>query len=219
MPTPTFLKLPNEKRSRIVERAIEEFSEHPYRQASLSRIVVRAGIAKGSLYQYFDDKLDLYEWLVTDELGRRGAPAQPAEPDPSTELFEGLRLRVLEALRFAQAKPRLARIIYTLHEPSGDDDAGPLHARLRERRYIEMLELLSDARSRGKLHPDVDLSVAAMLLASLLTRGVVESLLARARTDMKGLLAGKADVLTDADLEDLAASLTSFLRRGLGVVN
>ena len=45
MPTSTFLNLPADKRGRIVELAIEEFSERPYAQASLSRIVARAGIA------------------------------------------------------------------------------------------------------------------------------------------------------------------------------
>jgi AcrR family transcriptional regulator len=71
MPKPTFLNLPDAKRDRITELALDEFSTHPYRQASLSRIVARAGIAKGSMYQYFENKLDLYRWLVTDELERR----------------------------------------------------------------------------------------------------------------------------------------------------
>ena len=43
---------------------MKEFAEHPYEQASLSRIVENCGIAKGSMYQYFEDKLDLYLYIV-----------------------------------------------------------------------------------------------------------------------------------------------------------
>ena len=71
MPKPTFENLPDAKRELIIQLAAEEFAAHAYRQASLSRIVARAGIAKGSVYQYFDNKLDLYRWLMTEELPRQ----------------------------------------------------------------------------------------------------------------------------------------------------
>lgn len=49
--------------------ALEEFADRDYDGASVSRVVARAGIAKGSIYQYFIDKKDLYLHLV-DEAGR-----------------------------------------------------------------------------------------------------------------------------------------------------
>ena len=49
MASTTFDNLPAEKRERIIELALAEFAEHPYALASLSRIVERAGIAKGSI--------------------------------------------------------------------------------------------------------------------------------------------------------------------------
>ena len=68
MPTATFFGLPEDRRTRLVEEAITEFAERSYAEASLSQIVRRAGIAKGSLYQYFSDKLDLYRWLLAEEV-------------------------------------------------------------------------------------------------------------------------------------------------------
>lgn len=64
MPKETFFNLSQEKRNKITELALEEFALHDYRTASLSRIVEKAGISKGSMYQYFDDKKELYLYLV-----------------------------------------------------------------------------------------------------------------------------------------------------------
>src|SRR5262245_26197301 len=64
MPEPTFDRLPAAKRQRIIDTAIAEFAEHPYDVASVSRIVEQAGIAKGSLYQYFEHKQDLFLFLI-----------------------------------------------------------------------------------------------------------------------------------------------------------
>ncbi|HQN45353.1 MAG TPA: helix-turn-helix domain-containing protein, partial [Anaerolineaceae bacterium] len=60
MPRPTFFNLPDEKRQKILEAAIDEFAERDYESASVSQIVIQAGIPKGSLYQYFVDKSDLH---------------------------------------------------------------------------------------------------------------------------------------------------------------
>ena len=59
MPKETFLNLPEEKRNRILDAAIQEFAANPYDVASISNIVRKVGIAKGSFYQYFEDKKDL----------------------------------------------------------------------------------------------------------------------------------------------------------------
>ncbi len=64
MPKQTFLNLDDTKRERFLAAADKEFALHDYAQASISRIVAELGIAKGSLYQYFDDKQDLYVFLI-----------------------------------------------------------------------------------------------------------------------------------------------------------
>ena len=71
MPTLTFARLPAARRDRLITAAIAEFAERSYTEASLSRIARRSRIAKGSFYQYFEDKLDLYRYLLGDEAARR----------------------------------------------------------------------------------------------------------------------------------------------------
>ena len=60
VPTVTFANLPEEKRQQLIDIALEEFATKPYEQASITNIVKLAGIAKGSIYQYFENKKDLY---------------------------------------------------------------------------------------------------------------------------------------------------------------
>jgi len=74
----TFLNLDEEKRRHIISLAYTEFATHTYTGASLSRIVERAGIAKGSIYQYFDDRMDLYLYLL-EKAAERKLPASQRE--------------------------------------------------------------------------------------------------------------------------------------------
>lgn len=50
----TFYNLPKEKKDMIIRALKEEFEEFPIFEASVSSIVKRAGIPRGSFYQYFE---------------------------------------------------------------------------------------------------------------------------------------------------------------------
>lgn len=66
MCTETFLHLPEEKRSRFLEAAWGEFTRVKFADASINQIVRNAGIPRGSFYQYFADKEDLFNYLLRD---------------------------------------------------------------------------------------------------------------------------------------------------------
>jgi AcrR family transcriptional regulator len=70
LPKQTFIKLPIDKRETLIRAAINEFSRAPLFEASISNIVKEAGIPRGSFYQYFEDKEDLYYFLL-DEYSKR----------------------------------------------------------------------------------------------------------------------------------------------------
>lgn len=65
MPKETFYNLPQDKRQRIINAAIDEFSKEHYSNVTINAIVKAAGIPKGSFYQYFENKDDLYIHLFT----------------------------------------------------------------------------------------------------------------------------------------------------------
>jgi len=52
-----------EKRERIINAALEEFSNNTFEKASTNNIVKNAGISKGLLFHYFDNKKSLKEYL------------------------------------------------------------------------------------------------------------------------------------------------------------
>lgn len=60
MPKETFFHLPLEKQQRIMKAAKKEFSKSPLAEASIAKIIKDADIPRGSFYQYFEDKEDLY---------------------------------------------------------------------------------------------------------------------------------------------------------------
>lgn len=66
MPKDTFFNLDEIKRQRIVDAAIEEFSRLHYDKVTINGIVKNAEIPKGSFYQYFENKDDLYIYLFTN---------------------------------------------------------------------------------------------------------------------------------------------------------
>ena len=63
-----FEKLPEEKREKIIYACIKEFSENGYVNGSTNNIVLNAGISKGSLFNYFDNKKKLYLYMVDYEI-------------------------------------------------------------------------------------------------------------------------------------------------------
>ena len=66
MPRPRFAKLDPAKQHRIIEAAKVEFAESGYERASYNKIIEAAGLSKGAMYYYFDDKLDLYVTVLED---------------------------------------------------------------------------------------------------------------------------------------------------------
>ncbi|WP_295740582.1 TetR/AcrR family transcriptional regulator [uncultured Oscillibacter sp.] len=64
MPSNTFLNLPEDKQTRLMDAASREFSAKPYNEVSINKIIQDAGIPRGSFYMYFQDKEELFHYLV-----------------------------------------------------------------------------------------------------------------------------------------------------------
>ena len=65
MPTETFFRLPDSKRERILEAIKEEIARSPYEDFSIGAITRECGISRGSFYQYFKNKEDIYLYLLS----------------------------------------------------------------------------------------------------------------------------------------------------------
>lgn len=58
-----FYSLEQEKRERIINAALKEFAKNGYEKASTNGIIKEAEISKGSLFNYFNSKRELYLFL------------------------------------------------------------------------------------------------------------------------------------------------------------
>lgn len=64
MPYPTFFNLPDAKRRRIMDAVWKELTTVSYMDASINRIIQDAEISRGSFYQYFSGKQDLFSHIL-----------------------------------------------------------------------------------------------------------------------------------------------------------
>lgn len=64
MPTTTFFNLPPPKREKFLQAAAAEFARRPCGEVSINRIVQAAEISRGSFYQYFAGKTDLFRYVL-----------------------------------------------------------------------------------------------------------------------------------------------------------
>ncbi len=62
----TFLNLPEEKRTKIMNSLKKEFSKSALKDALVSNIIKDAEIPRGSFYQYFNDIEDAYYFVIDD---------------------------------------------------------------------------------------------------------------------------------------------------------
>ena len=56
----------DQRRLKILRAAHEEFAEHGYWAATMSRIAIRLGRSKGTLYNYFSSKKELFEAHIAE---------------------------------------------------------------------------------------------------------------------------------------------------------
>lgn len=168
MPHQTFFNLPDEKREAFLDAAIEEFAAHDYRSASVSRITKRAGVSKGSFYQYFEDKKDLFLYLL--ELVSRTKLAFLGElvpADPADDFFTYYQKLIEASAHFQLAYPRLVQIGYrALNSSLPFLDDVKAFSRQSGHAYYE--GLLREAVARGDIDPDIDPNLAIFIISTLM---------------------------------------------------
>ena len=159
------------RREAILGVAQEVFSAAGYAAASMSHIASRLGGSKGTLYNYFRNKEELFAALVQHQCECRVADAfaPPLVGDNPVEILAGLAERVLtailseEAATFyslivseAQRNPAIGRAFY---------DSGP-------RKGVERVaEYLARAQAEGQMAID-DCLLAAEEFLSLVHGGL-----------------------------------------------
>ena len=168
MPKQTFLNLSEEKRQAFIEIALDEFANNDYNTASISKIVEKAGIAKGSVYQYFEDKQDLFMYLLdVSNQEMMTHIQQTAPPDPSAGFFALLRWQMSVTVQAAIKFPvhsRLARRAYTSPLPFRD----AIFEKVKKTREEHFQAMIAQAQAAGQLNPDLDPAIVSFMVQGLM---------------------------------------------------
>lgn len=156
-----FLNLTTEEQSRVIDAALDEFAEKDYEAASLNNIIARAGISKGSMYHYFANKEDLYDYLIerileTKEIFLKNALAELSKPLADMNFFESLEFQMLASVDFAMQHYREHQLSVRLQNMT----EGPLKERLfgdLNRAFEDYVKNMVDAAMQaGEIRDDFD---------------------------------------------------------------
>ena len=127
------------RRDRLVDCAKHAFATKGYYATSISNIVQDAGIARGTFYQYFDNKLHLFQSILDSclqDLRDRIKPISigPSSPHPLDQMHDNLA-RVLDLVLNDR---ELTQIL--LHQTSTLDDTVEAHLSDFYQQVAEMIE-------------------------------------------------------------------------------
>jgi AcrR family transcriptional regulator len=168
MPKETFQNLKTPKRERFLAAAYLEFATHGYEGASVSRLVEEMGIAKGSIYQYFENKEDLYasllEIAVTEKLAFiRNRVHSDAGPTDFVTLQAAL---VLAAVEFDFSHPQMALLMMNAARGQPEPRLA-VRTRASVRRFPSEIEsVIIEAIGQGAVRSDVDAALIVEFVGS-----------------------------------------------------
>ena len=164
MPKQTFLNLPEEKRTVIVNAAIDEFAEYGFESASINRIVANSSISKGSFYQYFEDKRDVFmHLLAVIEQEKMAYFKDKHPPSNNMDTFQYFRWMIKAGMEFNSAYPRITQAISRVLLVEGLY-YGKMFGDYHQKALDALAMMIKQAVARGEVDPSVDVELAVMVM-------------------------------------------------------
>ena len=119
------------KRERIIEAGLKLFANESYQAVTMDRVAEAAGVAKGTLYLYFQSKEDLYLGILTDGMESISRNYQ-ASVDPQSDVKVRLRRAITLSIEFYDQRRDLLRLMMT-EEPRMPEARNRLREQWRDR--------------------------------------------------------------------------------------
>lgn len=170
MPTETWTRLPPARRDAVLRAAEAEFAANGFSRGSLNVIAREAGVAKGSLFQYFDDKVDLFAHLCDRAVERIGeAMADQVDALDWSKGFFPACTELLQAWVDYFVEHPVDRTLSTAVFLEPDPEARAAARAIIDEHLLAFLQpILLDAQRRGFLRADADLDAFTALLLLVL---------------------------------------------------
>jgi len=132
-----------DKRIQILRAAVKVFSRHGFYKAKVEEIAKQAGIGKGTVYEYFPSKKELFQEMIKASLEQYTDLAEK-----ETKSIEGCAEKLAKIIdihtHFVTAHKDLAKIL--LNDPGG---VGESLKRWMMTTRVRMIEIIEDIVSSG----------------------------------------------------------------------
>lgn len=150
-----FENLTEEKKKRIIDVCIEEFSQNGYKNASTNNIVKNADISKGILFHYFGNKRKLYLYVldyVTELLNENFYKEMEEMP---VGFFERMTKIGIVKLKIAYENPLMYKLILDAYMHSPDELKTEIQER-HEKMYKDGIPIMFNNIDTTKFRKNID---------------------------------------------------------------
>ncbi len=152
MPRQRLAKLDPAVRDRILSAACQEFSARGYDEASLNAIIEQAGISKGVLYYYFNDKTDLYLAAVQEVRQKMPKVYQLLlERGPSGDVWEDIRFVAKERVKQQLEDRERLRLLQDFYRQAQKPGPNPFRTVYEQERELGK-KVIEAGVASGKVH-------------------------------------------------------------------
>lgn len=135
------------KRERILASALKLFAHEPYQAVTMDRVADAAGVAKGTLYLYFESKDALYLGVLSDGLDT-AYRAYQSSADPRLPVVERLRRSIEMMVEFYDQRRDFLQF-FAIEEPRLAEARNRIIEASRERGFHFFASLIEEGIRTG----------------------------------------------------------------------
>ncbi len=153
--------VPKGKRGLILEAAERVFSEKGFYQAKVEEIAVEAGVGKGTVYEYFASKEEVFQQMVWKVL--QDSDLNGLFPEANTTTKETIASFLSQYYKFVAKHRNLAKMLIHEQLSMNNEMLEAMKAR-KERMHQALEEIVVMGISTGELRADIDPNLTAHLI-------------------------------------------------------
>jgi AcrR family transcriptional regulator len=183
------------KREMLLSAAQELFERFGYRKTTIDDVVRRAGVAKGTLYLYFQGKEDLFQELIR-EIGREATAEYQEMLSTKRTAAEKIEATLRFSLEAYERYPLLAKITAMDEEfKLAVHSFGQAEMKAETERRIKFFRaLFEEGIEKGELRDDIDLDIIPIVFASLKLMPFFKDLIAVSGISLEQMVDGLVDL-------------------------
>ena len=171
---------PGRRREAIIAAAGKVFHAHGYAAATMEAVAAEAGVAKGSLYNYFKSKQELFTQLFAEVISGDEAEVERlvAEPIPADEKLQKLLENVFTQLaRYTAIGGLVLEFWATAARQQHSGELSAMLEQMFSHSRKRIAAIVSQGVKAGQFRSEIDPDVAASLILAVVNGIVVVSIL------------------------------------------